>query len=137
MNELMAEFWNKELPSKKKEYVEYSDMEWEDLAREKNLIDEALRNIVTKVEANKGGLEWLDRRGYQLNPSQRNTNPALIVYVQAVEKLAMVRVRGMSYEVGVNFSVEVVATLKDALTSLLAIDRSSKPKVVVIFSYET
>ena len=27
MNELMAEFQNKELPSKKKEYVEYSDME--------------------------------------------------------------------------------------------------------------
>ena len=32
MNELMAEFQNKELPSKKKEYVEYSDMEWKDLA---------------------------------------------------------------------------------------------------------
>ena len=27
MNELMAEFRNKELPSKKKEYVEYSNME--------------------------------------------------------------------------------------------------------------
>ena len=39
MNELMEEFRNKELPSKKKEYVEYFDMEWEDLAREKNPTD--------------------------------------------------------------------------------------------------
>ena len=61
MNELMAEFRNKELSSKKKEYVEYFDMEWEDLAREKNLIVKMLRNIVTKVEQDKGGLEWLDR----------------------------------------------------------------------------
>ena len=61
VNELMAEFRNKELSSKKKEYVEYSDMEWEDLACEKNLTNEALRNIVTEVEADKGGLEWLDR----------------------------------------------------------------------------
>ena len=137
MNELMAEFWNKELPSKKKEYVEYSDMEWEDLAREKNLTDETLRNIVTKVEEDKGGLEWLDRRAYQLNPSQRDMDPAPTVYVQAVEKFAMVRVQGVNSEVGVNFSVEVAATLKDALTSLPAMDRSSKPEVVVIFSYDT
>ena len=60
MSKLMVEFWNKELPSKKNEYVEYSNMEWEDLARKKNLTDEALRNIVTEVEADKGGLEWLD-----------------------------------------------------------------------------
>ena len=70
MNELMAEFWNKELPFKKKEYVEYSDMEWEDLAREKNLRHEMLRNIVTEVEQDKGGLEWLERRGAPLNPKQ-------------------------------------------------------------------
>ena len=69
----MAEFKNKELPSKKKEYMEYSDMEWEDLARKKNVTDEALRNIVTKVEADKGGLEWLDPWANQLNPSQRDT----------------------------------------------------------------
>ena len=76
MKELMAEFWNKELPSKKKEYVEYSNMEWEDLACEKNLTDETLRNIV--VEQDKGGLEWLDHRGYQLNPSKgTRTRPPL------------------------------------------------------------
>ena len=69
MNELMAEFRNKELPSKKKEYVEYSDLEWENLAREKNITDEMLKNIVTEVEADKAGMEWLDHRDYQLNPS--------------------------------------------------------------------
>ena len=137
MNELMVEFWNKELLSKKKEYVDYSDIEWEDLASEKNLTDEVLRNIVTEVEADKGGLEWLDRRGYQLNPSQRDTDPTHTIYVYAVEKFAMVRVRGVSFEVGVNFSMEVATTLKDTLTSLLAVDRSSKPEVVVIFSYNT
>ena len=84
MNELMAEFQNKELPSKKKEYVAYSDMEWEDLACEKNLTDETLRNIVTEVEADKVGMEWLDRRANQLNPSQRDTDLAPTVYVQAV-----------------------------------------------------
>ena len=89
MNELMAEFRNKDLPSKKKEYVEYSDMEysnmeWEDLAREKNLTDETLRNIVTKVETDKASMEWLDRQANQLNPSQRDTDPAPTVYVQAV-----------------------------------------------------
>ena len=69
MNKLMAEFWNKELLSKKKEYVEYSNIEWEDLAHEKNLTNETLRNIVTEVEVNKDGLEWLDCGAYQLNPS--------------------------------------------------------------------
>ena len=48
MNELMAEFQNKELPSKKKEYEEYSDMEWEDLAREKNITDQTLKNRRTR-----------------------------------------------------------------------------------------
>ena len=81
MNELMAEFRNKELPSKKKEYVEYSNMEWKDLVCEKNITNETLRNIVTEVEQDKGGLEWLDHRGYQLNPSQRDTDPTPIIYV--------------------------------------------------------
>ena len=49
----------------------------------------------------------------------------------------MVKVRGVNSEVGVNFSVKVAATLKDVLTSLLVVDHSSKPKVVVIFSYDT
>ena len=56
MNEFMAEFWNKEFQSKKKDYVEYSDMEWDDLVQEKNLSDEMLRNIVTKVEQEKASL---------------------------------------------------------------------------------
>ena len=69
MNKLMAEFQNKELLSKKKEYVEYLDMEWEDLARKKNLTDKMLRNIVTEVEQDKAGLEWLKHQGTPLNPT--------------------------------------------------------------------
>ena len=49
-NELMAEFRGKDLPSKKKEYVAYVDEEWDDLAREKNLSDEIVKNIVIEVE---------------------------------------------------------------------------------------
>ena len=49
MNELMAEFQGKDLPSKK-EYVAYTDEEWNDLTREKNLNDETLKNIVVEVE---------------------------------------------------------------------------------------
>ena len=62
MNKIMAEFWNKELLSKKKEYMEYSDMEWEDLAREKNLTDKTLRNIVTEVERTRAAWNgWIVR----------------------------------------------------------------------------
>ena len=136
MNKLMAEFRNKELPSKNKEYVEYTDMEWEDLARSKNLTDETLRNIVNEVEVDKGDMEWLDRRANQLSSSQRDTDPAPTVYVQAVQKFAMVKVRGADFQEGVDFSVEVAATLKDALPCLPAVDRVSKPEVVVIFSYD-
>ena len=136
MNELMAEFRNKELPSKKKEYMEYFDMEWEDLAREKNPTDETLRNIVTEVEADKAGMEWLDRRANQLNPSQRDTDPTPTVYVQAVQKFAMVKVWGEDSQDGVDFSVEVAATLKDTLACLPALDGLSKPEVVVFFSYD-
>ena len=50
MNKLMAEFWGKDLPSKKKEYVAYTDKEWDDLTKEKNLNDETLKNIVVEVE---------------------------------------------------------------------------------------
>ena len=136
MNKLMAEFRNKDLPSKKKKYVEYSDMEWEDLAHEKNITDETLRNIVTEVEANKAGMEWLDHQANELNPSQRDTDPAPTVYIQAVQKFAMVKVRGEESQDGVDFSVEVAAMLKDALACLPALDGMSKPEVVVIFSYD-
>ena len=57
MNELMAEFRGKDLPSKKKEYVAYTDEEWDDLAKEKNLNNETLKNIVVEVEQNKPGLD--------------------------------------------------------------------------------
>ena len=50
MNELMVEFRGKDLPSKKKEYISYLDKEWDDLAREKNLTNKTLKNIVVEVE---------------------------------------------------------------------------------------
>ena len=71
-------------------------------------------------------MEWLDCHGNQLNPSQRDADPAPTIYVQAAEKFTMVKVRGMNFEVGINFSVEVAATVKDTLTTLPALDHSSK-----------
>ena len=49
-NELMAEFRGKDLPSKKKKYVAYADEEWDDLAGEKNLSDETMKDIIIEVE---------------------------------------------------------------------------------------
>ena len=68
MNELMAEFRGKDLPSKKKEYVAYTDEEWDDLVKEKNLNDETLKNIVVEVEQDKPGLDWLEGRRHALAP---------------------------------------------------------------------
>ena len=68
INELMAEFQGKDLPSKK-EYVAYIDKEWDDLAKEKNLNDETLKNIVVEVEQNKPGFDWLEGRGHALAPT--------------------------------------------------------------------
>ena len=67
-NELLAEFREKDLPSKK-EYVAYADKEWDDLAWEKNLNDETLKNIVIEVEQDKVRLEWQERRGHPLAPT--------------------------------------------------------------------
>ena len=91
-NELMAEFRGKDLPSKKKEYVAYAEEEWDDLAREKNLSDETVKNIVIEVEQDKVGLEWLERREHPLAPTQRDVDPAPTVYVKAVAKFAKVNV---------------------------------------------
>ena len=49
----------------------------------------------------------------------------------------MVKVWGVDLQVVVNFSVNVEATLNNALATLPVVDRSSKPKDVVIFSYDT
>ena len=48
----------------------------------------------------------------------------------------MVKVRGADSQEGVDFSVEVTASLKDALACLPAMDQVSKPEVVVIISYD-
>ena len=137
MNELMAEFRGKDLPSKKKEYVAYTDDEWDDLAKEKNLSNETLKNIVVEVEKDKPGLDWLEDRGHALAPTQRDTDPALTIFVEAVAKFTKVVVRSAGSTSSLQFRVEVAATLKDALAILPAVERASKPEVVVIFSYDT
>ena len=136
-NELMAEFRGKDLPSKKKEYVAYADEEWDDLAREKNLSDEIVKNIVIEVEQDKVGLEWLERCGHPLAPTQRDMDLTPIVYVEAVAKFAKVNVRSAETSSALHFSVDLAALLTDTLANLLAIDRSSKPEIVVIFYYDT
>ena len=137
MNELMAEFRGKDLPLKKKEYVAYTDDEWNDLAKEKNLSDETLKNIVVEVEKDKPGLDWLEGRGHALAPTQRDTDPAPTIFVEAVAKFAKVVVRSAGSTSLLQFRVEVAATLKDALAILPAVEPASKPEVVVIFSYDT
>ena len=137
MNELMAEFREKDLPSKKKEYVAYIDEEWDDLAKEKNLNDETLKNIVIEVEQDKPGFDWLEGHGHALAPTQRDRDPAPSIYIEAVAKFAKVVVRSTDATTSLQFRVEVAATLKDALAILPAIERASKLEVVVIFSYDT
>ena len=136
MNELMAEFRGKDLPLKK-EYVAYTNEEWEDLAKEKNLNDETLKNIVVEVEQDKPSLDWLEGRRHALAPTQRKTDPAPSVYVDAVAKFAKVVVRSTDATSSMQFRVKVAATLKDALAILPAVERASKPEVIVIFSYDT
>ena len=136
-NELMAEFRGKDLPSKKKEYVAYADKEWDDLAREKNLSDETVKNIVIEVEQDKVGLEWLERRGHPLAPTQRDVDLAPIVYVEAMAKFAKVNVRSAATSSVLRFSIDVATSLTDALANLPAIDWSSKPEIVIVFSYDT
>ena len=136
-NKLMVEFKGKDLSSKNKEYVAYGDEEWDDLAQEKNLNDETLKNIVIEVEEDKVGLEWLERRGHSLAPTQRDLDPAPSVYVEAVAKFAKVNVCSVEASSTLQFSVEVAATLTDALANLPTIERSLKPEIVVIFFYDT
>ena len=137
MNELMVEFRGKDLPSKKKDYVAYTDKEWDDLVRERNLNNETLKNIVVEVEQDKPGLDWLEGRGHALAPTQRDTDPASSIFVEAMAKFAKVIVRSIDATSSLHFRVEVAAMLKDALAILPAIERASKSEVVVIFSYDT
>ena len=135
-NELMAEFRGKDLPSKKKEYVAYADEEWDDLAREKNLSDENVKNIVIEVEQDKAGLEWLERRGHPFAPTQRDVDPTPTIYIEVVAKFAKVNVSSGETSSTLHYSVDVAASLTDALVNLPAIDRSSKPEIVIVFSYD-
>ena len=107
------------------------------LTQEMNLTNKMLKNIVIEVEQDKPGLKWLEQQRAFVNPTQKDTNPASTIYVQAVEKFVKMKARGVDGALAVKFKVEVSATLKDALTNLPAIDRFSKPKVVVIFLYDS
>ena len=135
-NELMAEFRGKDLPSKK-EYVAYADEEWDDLAWEKNLNDETVKNIVIEVEQDKAGLEWLERCGHPFAPTQRDVDPTPTIYMEAVAKFAKVNVGSAETSSALRYNVDVAASLSDALANLPAIDRSSKLEIVVVFSYDT
>ena len=115
----------------------YADEEWDDLAREKNLNDKTVKNIVIEVKQDKVGLEWLERRGHPLAPMQRDVDPAPTVYVEAVAKFAKVNVHSAETSSALRFSVDVATLLTNALANLPAIDRSSKPEIVVVFSYDT
>ena len=64
-------------------------------------------------------------------------DPAPTVYVEAVAKFAKVNVGSAATSSALRFSVDVAALLTDALANLPAIDRSSKPEIVVVFSYDT
>ena len=52
-------------------------------------------------------------------------------------KFAKVNAHFTEESSALQFSIEVAATLMDALANLPATERSSKPKIVVIFSYDT
>ena len=54
-----------------------------------------------------------------------------------MEKFAKVKVNSVDAAPSLQFTVEVTTTLKDALANLPTIERSSKPELVVIFSYNT
>ena len=70
-------------------------------------------------------------------PTQRDMDSAPTVYVEAVAKFAKVNVCSAETSSALLFSVDVAASLMDALANLPAIDRSSKPEIVVVFSYDT
>ena len=96
-----------------------------------------MKNIVIEVEHDKHGFEWLEQRGAALYLMQREMDLAPRFYVHAEEKFAKVKMSSVDASLLLQFMVEVAATLKDALANLPAIERSSKPKVVVIFLYST
>ena len=70
-------------------------------------------------------------------PTQRDVGPAPTVYVKVVAKFAKVNVGSAAMSSALRFSVDVATSLTDALANLLAIDRWSKPEIVVVFSYDT
>ena len=64
-------------------------------------------------------------------------DPVPTVYVEAVAKFAKVNVRSVETSSALCFSVDIAASLTDALANLPAIDRLLKPEIVAVFSYDT
>ena len=62
-------------------------------------------------------------------PTQRDVDPAPTVYVEAVAKFAKVNVRSAKTSSALRYSVDIAASLTDALANLPAIDQSSKPEI--------
>ena len=73
MNELLVEFRGKDLPSKKKEYVAYTDEEWDDLAKEKKSVETLLRSQSTAHHLDLGVLLTIT-----IAPSSFNWLPLLL-----------------------------------------------------------
>ena len=66
-----------------------------------------------------------------------DVDPAPTIYVEAVAKFAKVNVGSAETISALLYSIDIAASLTDALVNLPAIDRSSKPEIVVVFSYDT
>ena len=90
--------------------MEYSNLEWKNLAKEMNLTDETLQNIIIEVEQDKPGLEWLERCGAPLNPTPRSLDLGPTIFVSVVEKYAKVKVQRMVVESAIKFKVDVART---------------------------
>ena len=87
-NELMFEFKEKLLPSKKTGFQKYMDKEWDELALEKNLINAIISNIRGEVMTLKDGLDWVSGHLNNLNLTNAKNAPAPNVYVLAMQKFA-------------------------------------------------
>ena len=64
-------------------------------------------------------------------------DPAPTIYVEAVAKFAKVDVSSAETSSALRFSVDIAASLTNALANLPPIDRSSKLEIVIVFCYDT
>lgn len=132
MNEFMYQFKDHPLPSKKADYVEYSDDAWESLAAEKNFNNAVLLNIVRELEEDKLGAAWMSARGDGLRPS---SEPAPVIFKVVVEKYTGQRVQAENDPTGIDYEVLVAEDMISALAQLPIRTPDSAPELFVIFAY--